>query len=134
MTSKQRHLAVMRREIPDRIPIAPRIWAWLLEYGKTHIELKSEFDYDPIIFTSSGFPYHLADTYDYMKAFPDSKYIKDTQRTILHEKKDRDLKDYITTTFDTPAGKLKQVWAHPDVGDRSYGVQPNPHIDRKSVV
>ncbi|MBN2882759.1 MAG: hypothetical protein JXN10_04470 [Clostridia bacterium] len=128
MTSRQRHLAVMRGEIPDRMPIAPRIWAWLLEYGKTHLELKAEFDYDPIIFASSGFPYHFAEAYDYMSTFPGSDYLKNVKRKVIHENKDRDKKDYITTIFDTPAGQLKQIWANPDPGDKTYGVQPNPHM------
>jgi len=128
MTSRQRHLAVMRGEIPDRMPIAPRIWAWLLEYGKTHLELKSEFDYDPIIYASSGFPYHFAESFDYMTAFPDSSFLRDVKRTVTRDRKANDKKEYVTTIFDTPAGKLSQVWAYPDPGDRTYGVQPNPHM------
>lgn len=128
MTSRQRHLAVMRGEIPDRIPIAPRIWAWLMEYGKTHLQLKKEFDYDPIIWGSSGFPFHLDGSYDYMRTFPDSKYLKDIKYEIIKEKRDRDNKLYITQIFNTPAGTLKQIWAHPDRNDKSYGIQPNPHM------
>ena len=128
MTSRQRHLAVMKGEIPDRIPIAPRIWAWLMEQGKTHLELKKEIDYDPIIFASSGFPYHIGDTYEYMQNFPGSQYLKDTRKKVIKEKKGNDSKIYVTETYSTPAGELRQVWAHPDPNDRSYGIQPNPHL------
>jgi len=128
MTSRERHLAVMRGEIPDRIPIAPRIWAWLLEYGKTHLELKKEFDYDPIIFTSSGFPYHIDENHEYMSSFPDSRYFRNINVNVTHDKKDNDSKDYVTTVIETPAGNLRQIWAYPDPGDRTYGIQPNPHL------
>jgi len=128
MTSRQRHLAVMRGEIPDRIPIAPRIWAWLIEQGKTHLDLKKDFDYDPVINVSSGFPYHIDNTYEYMLKFPDSQYIKNVKRKIIKEKKDNDSKVYVTQIYKTPAGELRQVWAHPDANDRSYGIQPNPHM------
>lgn len=128
MTSRQRHLAVMRGEIPDRIPIAPRIWAWLLWHGKTHLQLKREFEYDPIIWGNSGFPFHIYESFDYMKAYPDSQYQKDVKCEIITEEKDSDKKHYITHIYSTPAGKLRQVWAHPDKKDKSYGIQPNPHM------
>ncbi len=128
MTSRQRHLAVMRGEIPDRIPIAPRIWAWLLEYGKTQLELKKEFDFDPLEIVSSGFPHYIDDTYDYMKKFPDSQYLKNVKQEIIKEKKDNDSKIYVSHIYKTPAGELKQIWAHPDPDDKSYGIQPNPHL------
>lgn len=128
MTSKRRHLSVLNGEIPDRIPIAPRIWAWLLEQKTTHLQLKERYDYDPIIYTGSGFPYHIDGSYDYMNEFPTSSYFTNIKKTTLISYKDNDNKKYITTHFDTPAGRLTQIQAIPKASDKSYGIQPDPHL------
>jgi hypothetical protein len=34
MTGRERILATIRHQEPDRVPVSPRIWAWLVsEYG-----------------------------------------------------------------------------------------------------
>ena len=41
MTSRERLLAVLQGQIPDRIPFAPNIWQWF-EYHKLHDQLPVE--------------------------------------------------------------------------------------------
>ena len=128
MTSKRRHLSLLNWEIPDRIPIAPRIWAYLLEQKNTHIEFKKVYNYDPIIYTESGFPFYFDKNYDYMKKYTNSMYIKNTKKLVSIEYKKNDTKKYVTTEFNTPAGLLTQIQAFPEARDKSYGIQPNPHL------
>ena len=49
MSGRERILATIRHEIPDRVPIAPRVWAWLMaEHGSqdlaTHLRAFPEMD------------------------------------------------------------------------------------------
>lgn len=128
MTSKRRHLSILNGEIPDRIPIAPRIWAYLLEQRMTDLDYKKIHDYDPIIGTTSGFPFNFDDSHEYMLKFPNSSYHSNVKKTDIISYKEKDLKKYVTTHYDTPAGRLTQIKAFPEVGDLSYGIRPNPHL------
>ncbi|MBN2558835.1 MAG: hypothetical protein JXB33_08795 [Clostridia bacterium] len=128
MTSKERHMAVLEGRMPDRIPIAPRMWAWLLEQGKTHLEIKKEIDYDPIIWTDCGFPYHFSETYEHMEKAGKSGYLRNVSLEIKNEKKAGDGKTYVQRIFHTPAGMLREIMAVPDRSDRAYGIMPNPHL------
>jgi len=128
MTSKMRHLSVLNGEIPDRMPIAPRIWAWLLEKNLNYMELKKTYDYDPIIYAESGFPFSFDSNYDYMAKFNNSNFLKNVKQTKTIAYKEHDNKKYVTLNFDTPAGKLTQIQAIPNANDNSYGIKPNPHL------
>ncbi len=127
-TSKRRHLAILNGEVPDRIPIAPRIWAYLLEQKKTHLQFKQLYDYDPIIWGKSGFPFHFDDNVEYLLTHKNEKAKRNLKKTISEVYRDNDKKKYVTLNVDTPAGRLTQIKAYPDPNDLSYGIKPNPHI------
>ncbi len=127
MTSRERILCVLQGGIPDLIPISPRIHAWLMEQKMTDLELKNVFDYDPIICVGCGLPNTWEAIYRFMyKNHPDSDYIKNVRMTEVFDTKPNDAKKYLTRTYDTPAGQLREVLAIPP-GGREYGIAPNPH-------
>lgn len=127
MTSRERILCVLEGGIPDTVPISPRIAYWLLEQKMTDLELKKVFDYDPIICVGCGLPGTWSAIYHYMqKNFPDSPYCKNVKLTETYETKPGDPKQYLTRTFETPAGSLTEKLAIAP-GGREYGMAPNPH-------
>ena len=123
MTSRERLLAVLDGKIPDRVPISPRIWAWLLElYGKAtfleYLELgKKHFDYDPIMQINPEIP-------DYIyNQFQDYSLLDNVNVEMNIEKKDG--KTFVRRIVKTPAGDCSDMMVYPPAG-REYGIAPNP--------
>ena len=122
MTSRERILAVLKKEKPDMVPISPRIWAWLTEkYGRStyleELELKNEFDYDPIIHLGSNIPnFVYTQLGDYTK-LPDVEVDIST--------KNADGKTYIYRKIKTLAGELSDTMVYAPEGG-AYGIKPNP--------
>ena len=122
MTSRERILAVLRREMPDRVPLSPRIGAWMKErYGNVtfleYLDLKKQFGYDPIITVMPDVPYPV------YTQFVDYGRIGDIEIELTSERKDRKL--YVSRTVRTPAGSLHDRSVFPPPG-REYGIIPDP--------
>lgn len=74
MTSRERLLAAIRHECPDRVPVSPRIWAFLQEYYGAcswmhHLRAAQEFGLDNMIRVASPVPsilYTPPLTYQYL--------------------------------------------------------------------
>lgn len=119
MTGRERILATIRHQEPDRVPISPRIWAWLLaEYGRCDLttHLRELPDLDPVHPIDDG-------TLNVIDEFPDTYAlpgVKVEQRKYAEG-------DFtaVERTFHTPAGKLSDRILIPPSG-REFGVQPNP--------
>ncbi len=127
MTSRDRILCVLEGGIPDKIPISPRIYYWLMEQKKTHLELKEIFDYDPMYEIGCGLPGTWQSIYHYMhKNYPNSDYVKNVKLEEIYETKPNDDKKYLTRIFYTPTGRLQEKLAIAPPG-REYGMAPNPH-------
>mgnify|MGYP000129567825 CR=1 FL=1 len=127
MTSRERLLAVIEHKEPDKVPIAPRIWAWFLEYygdcsWKTYLKAKEEFDFDPIIRISSGVK-------DYIRAGIIDDNCSQLENVSL-EQKIEDKGDFIIVRkmFITPAGILTDEKIVPKPGKKEYGIHPDPEI------
>ncbi len=130
MTSRERIKAVLSREIPDTVPVSPRIWAWLMErYGKIsfleYLDLKEKlFDYDPIIQINPELPnfiYTQLDNYSCLDNI-------DVKLSCTN----KDDKLYITRQISTPAGILEDEMVYPPSG-REYGITPNPEKIRPII-
>ncbi len=122
MTSKERITAVLKGEKPDRVPISPRIWAWLTErYGdKTFLEylhLKKTFDYDPLFRLEPALPDFVYDV------FGNYSILDDVAVNLCCEQKERKL--YVRRTIKTPCGTLTDYSMYPPAS-REYGINPNP--------
>lgn len=123
MTSRERLLAVMRHEIPDRVPISPRIAAFLsVYYGSSswmhHLKAAREFGFDiclPVASPAPAFIYSPSLTYRHLP--PEVK--------VMQQVEEQDGGVRVRRTFETPAGLLSdESFLAP--GGREYGDSPSP--------
>jgi len=119
MTGRERIRTAIRHEEPDRVPISPRVQAWLsAEYGDTSLTMQMEKlpDMDPMHIVSDGTP-------NYLDSYPDEY---DLPEVDVEQRKYRD-GDFVVVerTFHAPAGDLSDRTRIPPAG-REYGVSPNP--------
>jgi len=126
MTTRERIIAAIKHEPVDRIPISPRFNPQ--NYGYDTCSVHSIVDckkkihhYDPHI--PLDYP---ADLTIFKKVMAEAAYMNEVN-TIIDIKDERDT-IRVTCTFETPAGKLKQVKIKPKIGAPGYGSNPNPHI------
>ena len=121
MTGRERILATIKHQEPDRVPISPRVWAWLVsEYGDDSLtnHLKTCPDLDQMYIISHGTPNYLdcyPDEYDLPEVSVRQTKSMDGQLTVIQR------------TFQTPAGKLSDRTTIPPAG-QEFGVSPNPFI------
>lgn len=119
MSGRERILATIRHEKPDRVPIAPRVWAWLMaEYGSQDLatHLKAFPDLDQMYPVEDG-------TLNIVDEFPDTYNLPD----VKLEQRRYPEGDFMAVerTFHTPARKLSDRILIAPSG-REYGVTPNP--------
>lgn len=126
MTPRERLLAAIRFQGPDRVPVSPRLWRYMLAHGgtqKAHAYLKyaAEFDFDPLLSFGAGpvilFPRPQS---DYSKLGPGIR-VEETTR----EEGDCRI---VTRTLHTPAGTLTDRTRIPRPGGQ-FGIAPNNHIE-----
>ncbi len=119
MTGRQRILTTILHEEPDRVPISPRMFAYIKsEYGDeslaTHVKHFPELDLMFIV--PDGTP-------NYLEISPDHYELRDVK---VEQKKYAENDCLIVErTFHTPAGTLSDRTTIPPPG-REYGVSPNP--------
>jgi len=126
MTGRERLLATIKHQEPDRVPIAPRIWAWLLaQYGDDSLasHLKHCPEMDPMYIIDHGTPSILA-------SYPDEYDLPGV--SVLHKKSTEGDLTVIERTFQTPAGNLSDRTTIPPAG-REFGVSPDPLITEHLV-
>jgi uroporphyrinogen decarboxylase len=129
MTSKQRLLATIHHQEPDRVPITPRIWAYLTEYYGDYgidYELRAaeEFGYDPMLPGLQAAPTFAAAALTYRHVPP-----------TVHVTQAVDELDGAVTVrrrFETPAGPLSDVIFMPPSG-REYGINVSP-VQREYMI
>ncbi len=119
MTGRQRILTTIRHEEPDRVPVAPRVWAWLMaEYGAQDLatHLRAFPDLDQMYPVDDG-------TLNTLDVFPDTYDLPE----VRVEQRKYPEGDFVAVerTFHTPAGKLSDRILVPPDG-REFGVTPNP--------
>ena len=119
MAGQERILAAIRHEEPDRVPVSPRVQAWLTaEYGNASLATQMEKlpDIDPMHIVSDGTPNTLdtyPDTYDLPGVDVAQRKYREGNFTVVER------------TFHTPAGDLSDRTRIPPAG-QEYGVSPNP--------
>ena len=123
MTSRQRLLAAYTHRSVDRIPCSPRVWAWMREYygdagHASLLKMANEFGFDPHVVTGV-FPQPVGLT-------PSAAFdLPGVEISATDEGMDGDLR-VIRRVFKTPVGTLTDVTKIPPVGNRAFGVSPNP--------
>ena len=135
MTSRQRILAAIRHERPDRLPVAPKVWPLLLErYGscgwESYLKLKAEYDHDPIIRIGAGVDGVHSRTLlaNYVHAGILNNGCPDLPDVRLEQQTDgEDGLSVVRKTFHTPAGPLTEVKRVPPAKGQ-YGIAPDPEV------
>ena len=123
MTGKERLLAAIRHEEPDRVPISPRIAVFLaVHYGSSswmhHLKAAREFGFDicmPVASPTPTFIYSPALVYRH-----GSPQAEVTQQVV-----EQDGGVTVHRTFETPGGRLSDETFLAPPG-REYGVSPSP--------
>lgn len=119
MTGRQRLMATIRHEEPDRVPVAPRVQAWLrAEHGDSCLatQLRVLPEIDPMHIVEDGTP-------NYIDTYPDSYLLPQVQ--VEQERTDDDGFTVVSRVFRTPAGDLTDLTRIPPPRPE-YGVSPNP--------
>lgn len=123
MTSRQRLLAAIAHQEPDRVPVAPRMHLWSVEQYGDHnwlriLQLQNEFGMDPLIDVHFRVPAYIRQPFS-----GDYRELKDVHVNIASE----NLGDLnrIRRRFRTPAGDLTDVIDLPHRRSR-FGLSPSP--------
>lgn len=124
MTGRERLLAAVRHEEPDRVPISPRIqWSWLDPDGRHRLQEL----YDPVIDPMDGV---APLTPNYICSHPDAY---DLPEVRVEQRRYQDGNyQVVERVFHTPAGTLSDRTKIPPP-EREYGMSPNPVITEHLV-
>ena len=119
MTGRERLLATIKHEEPDRVPISPRVQAWQkAEFGDASLatQLEKLPDMDLMHIVGDGTP-------NYVNSYADQYDLPDVE--VEQRRYSEEPYEIVERTFHTPAGKLSDRIVVPPDG-REYGVSPNP--------
>jgi len=119
MTGRERILAAIRHEEPDRVPISPRISVWLMdEYGDAGLDtqLRELPDMDFMFVVGEPTP-------NYVYSTPAEYALSDVE--VEQSRRDDGDCYIVERTFRTPAGEISDVTRVPPAR-REYGMSPNP--------
>lgn len=121
MTGRERLMAAISHQEPDRVPISPRYHAWLIsEYGRrvplqrVRDEIFPHLDFMHIIGSPTpNYIYSCRDEYNLPEVEVEQKRYEEGEYEVVER------------TFRTPAGELSDRTKIPPSG-REFGVSPNP--------
>lgn len=121
MTGRERLLSAIRHKEPDRVPVSPRIFAWLLAYYgectfETYMRSVEEFGYD-------AFWSEFCPTPNYIFTVAESYELPNVD--VEQEKEPCGDCVRVRRRFHTPAGELTDITIVPPAGSH-YGISPNP--------
>ena len=127
MTSQERIQAAIRHEIPDTVPVSPRIWAFLLGYygssnPMAYLRAREEFDFDPICIVDTGPSNYLVQPSQGVHPFQD---LDGDIRVELKVVRKGEVTEYYRK-IETPAGPLTGAYLVGRSG-KTYGIKPNCH-------
>lgn len=128
MTPRERLLSAIRHEEPDRVPVSPRVWAWMLDYYgdcslPTYLRFCEEFGCDS--FWSVGSP-----NANYLSERPDEYDLPEVKIEQFREKEGEFL--VVRRIFQTPAGALSDAVRIPPAASK-WGIRPDPLITQHLV-
>ncbi len=119
MTGRERLLAAIRHEEADRVPVSPRVGAWLqANYGDAGLETQLAVlpDMDVMHIVGSG-------TANPIISYPEDYGLPEVR--VEQRRTEEGGYEVVERTFHTPAGRLSDRTKIPPAG-REYGVTPNP--------
>ena len=135
LSSRARILRAIRHQEPDFVPVAPRVWAWLLDhYGSARwmwtLRAALEYDFDPIIYVDN--PYgNVVDPsskgYQHVSSIgtPTDPFLYQPNIKVHLEVERLTDATLIKRRIETPGGVLTDCVKRPKPGT-GYGIDPNP--------
>ena len=126
MTSRQRLLAAIRFEGPDRVPVCPRMWRYMLAHGGSqqlpaYLKYAAEYGVDLMIGCSAGpvvmYPDPGSDCTGLGPGFR-------VEESVAEDNEGRT----VSRILHTPAGRLSDRTRIPRPGGQ-FGIAPNNHIE-----
>jgi uroporphyrinogen-III decarboxylase len=130
MTSRQRLLAAIQFEGPDRVPVCPRMWRYMLAHGGSqqlpaYLKYAGEYGVDLMIGCSAGpvvmYPGPRSDCTGLGPGFR-------VEETVAENSEGRT----VSRVIHTPAGRLSDRTRIPRPGGQ-FGIAPNNHIEEYPV-
>jgi len=123
MTGRERILAAIAHEEPDRVPVAPRLWAWMVDYCgdsslPAYLHMNEEFGGDAFWCVGPVTP-------SYIREWPE-QYALPEVRVEQQRWQDGDY-TVVERTFHTPAGMLSDR-ARMAPPRSHWGISPDPLI------
>ena len=130
MTSRERLLAAIRFEGPDRVPVSPRFWRYLLKHEgtqkqKAYLKYAEIYEIDPLLGAAAG-PVQFI-------PHPGADYSRLGSDIRVDERRETS-GDYTISqrTFETPAGRLTDEIHMPKPGG-PFGIAPNAHFKERII-
>jgi len=130
MTPRERLLAAVRFEGPDRVPVSPRMWRYMLRHDGTqrmeaYLEYVDSHGLDPLLgvvlyplgFVRAGRSAPFADS-------------DDVHVTVQEEQQDG--VRIVSRRFETPAGVLTDRTRIPPPG-KEFGIAPDSHVEEHLI-
>lgn len=129
MTSRERLLAAIAHRQPDRVPVSPRVGAFLGDYyGHSgwmyELRAAAEFDFDPLITLGSPYPNYVCSLQSSYDALEDVRVSITVDRQPTYSE--------VRRVIHTPAGPLSDA-VRTYRGGIGYGASPNPHWLKRLV-
>ena len=119
MTGRERIMTTLAHEEPDRVPISPRVGAWMTaQYGDSSLEKTLE------VLPDMDFMWILGEsTPNYVITYPEHYDLPEV--TVEQSRRQEGDCQIVQRAFHTPAGDISDITRVPPSG-REYGVSPNP--------
>jgi uroporphyrinogen-III decarboxylase len=128
MTPRERLLAAIRFQGPDRVPVNPRFWRYMLKHDgsqshATYLKYVDEVGLDPILLRWWASP-----------IFPHARHAWTPREgvTITATRREEAGCTIVSRVIETPEGRLTDRTRVPPPGGE-YGIAPDPHTEEFAV-
>ena len=129
MTPKERLLAAIRFRGPDRVPVCPRMWRYMLKHEgsqsiETYLKYAESVGLDPLLFVNAGSPMAIPP--------PFSHYENSGDVNVVEEIDNGNGFTLVNRAFETPAKTISERIRIPNPGGE-FGIAPNNVIEEYLV-
>ncbi len=126
MTSRERLLAAIRFEGPDRVPVSPRMWRYMLKHDGTqgmdaYLRYSETHGLDPLLAVTVV-------PVAFVRASRSAQFPETDDVRVTVTEVEKDGVRIVSRRFETPCGTLTDRTRVPPPG-REFGIAPDPHVE-----